>query len=404
MSLDFWDGNIAARIQNFRWNVKDLEEFVNKNRDYFFHLDFLRENVVRFSESDIIMDMEPKERIFGIFRQIYREFKMPDNSVSRLFCCSPLYEDMYKVCLFHTLCSFLHASKRIKGKSLRKFVREYSPTPDILDQEEDRLRRARQRLLSKAKVYNKKSQWAAITEDVEYEWTFYYDIDNAEDIVQDTFKRVKNLYSDIDRALDADRDDGYLEHVENAYKKFLSKLHKIKYENYLRLQKTILSRINQNKEYYGINLYRLERRLRPYITTIEVEKLLACQTEDAKKDVLEKSVVLLDICYPKLYEDFSSLPYPDMILCAGEFPGYLSDIAGTSCLIFDELVEKGTFGEDWKNLFREITNEMASDVLFRPDDIDVTVGKGAQTHFERLLCAPVIAAIYRETNIRFSYM
>ena len=93
-----------------------------------------------------------------------------------------------------------------------------------------------------------------------------------------------------------------------------------------------------------------------------------------------------------------------MVFCAVEFPGYLSDITGTSCLILDELVERGVFEEDWKNLFREITNEMAGEVLFHPNEIDVTVEEESQMYFEWLLCAPVIAAIRAETNIRFGFI
>lgn len=407
------DCNIFTRLKNFRWNIANYEEFMHKNEDYFFCLSIIRESIIRLVEIDFNKNLSPQELLYKTLSQVCREFKMPAAKASELFCCPSLHDDILRTCFFHAICLFLHSSTRIGGISLRKFVYENSPlnlcvvdspnyrNPSLWGNEEERLRKSRNRLLSKGKVYYKKSQWTAITKDSEYEWTFYYALEKASNVLQNTFKRIGNLYNDIDKALNSDKDDGYKERIEKAYESFVSKLRKIKYENYLMLQKAVLSHIDQNREYYGLNIYRLEKKLKPYIITMEVNRLLACQTDEEKIDFLEKSVVLSDICHPKLYNDFLSLPYSDMVLCAEEFPGYLWDIAGTSCIILDELVEKGIFGENWIPLFRDMANGMAESVLFQPDKIDFTVEKESQINFERLLCAPVISAIRLETDTRF---
>jgi len=78
-----------------------------------------------------------------------------------------------------------------------------------------------------------------------------------------------------------------------------------------------------------------------------------------------------------------------MYLCADEFPGHLTHIAGSTCLIIDALVERGVLGDDWEELFRNMTNKMAEDVLYDPSKIDFTVKEKSQEKFIRLLHAPV---------------
>ena len=113
---------------------------------------------------------------------------------------SPIYDDVYEACLFTTLCVFLHTSTRIKGKSLKDFIRDTSPmeynnpdssnyrSPSLLTSDEEKLRRTRNRLfstremlrqvenaqLSGTSAYYKRSQWSAMTKDAEHEWTFYH--------------------------------------------------------------------------------------------------------------------------------------------------------------------------------------------------------------------------------------
>ena len=85
------------------------------------------------------------------------------------------------------------------------------------------------------------------------------------DIIRDTLKRIGNLYNDIQKILNIEKKDDYNEQLQNAYKKFESKLKKIKYENYLKLQEIFLSYICEKPEYLGTLLYRYEKRNRPYI-------------------------------------------------------------------------------------------------------------------------------------------
>lgn len=403
---------ILENARHFRWNIESFEKSVKENEGYFFDFTILKDEIISFSHSEAVANLSKQDLFDKIFSQIYHLIKMPECD-STLFCDQhPLSEDVYEVCLFTTLCSFLHATKRIKGKSLREFVRYNHPLdfnninspnyriPSLFSAEVDKLRKSRNRLLSTGAVYYKKSQWAAMPKDVEYEWMFYYALDNASEVVQDVFKRISNLYIGITKAFDADKDDGYKARLDDAYKKFLSKLGKIKYGDYLELQKVILARISENKEYYGLNIYRLEKRLKPYIITNEVKRLLTCQSAD-EANLLERSIILNNIHYPKLYEDFLPLPYPVMVSCAESFPGFLQDITCSSCLVIDELVEKGAFGDNWENLFLDTINEMAATVFYDPEEIDFAVAEGSQEKFERLLCAPVITALHEKSDEPF---
>jgi len=423
------DYEIVTRAQYFRWNTKEFAKQVAEHEIYFFDLDILRNVIVKFSRTPIANSLDKNELLNRIFSKIYSLIKKSELDFS-LFCnnlpvshgrsvssengraCwdSSLCDEVYAACLFSTLCTFLHDSKRIKGKTLRDFVHDNHPsdfknvdspnyaTPSFLSAEELRLRKHRHKLLKTGKVYHKNTQWASMSKDAEHEWTFYYALDNAEETVRDTFKRIGNLYHDIDKALNSQQDDGYLGRLDEAYKRFSSKLTKIEYGNYLNLQQTIIDHILNDKEYFGLNLYRLERRLQPYIITEEVKILLACQTFEEELDFLTKSVVLKAITFPKLRKIILSLPKCYMEACAAEFPRYLKDIACSSCLILDELVESGAFGENWEDLFRSIVNEMAPSVLYNPQEIDFSVTEESQKKYMKVLSFPVLYMLSEEKS------
>lgn len=423
------DYEIVTRAQYFRWNTKELAKQVAEHEMCFFDLDILRNVIVKFSRTPLANSLDKHELFNRIFSKIYGMIKKSELDFS-LFCNnlsvrnrrpvssesgsayrgSSLCDEVYAVCLFSTLCTFLHDSKRIKGMTLREFVQDNHPSnfknidsqnyamPSFLFAEELRLRKHRHKLLKTGKVYHKNTQWASMTKDAEHEWTFYYALDNAEETVRDTFKRIGNLYHDIDKAINSKQDDEFLGRLDEAYKRFSSKLTKIEYGSYLNLQQTIIDHILKDKEYFGLNLYRLERKLQPFIITEEVKILLACQTFEEELDFIKKSVVLKDITFPKLRKMFFSLPRCYMESCAAEFPGYLKDIACSSCLILDELVENGVFGEDWENLFRSIVNEMATSVLYNPKEIDFTVTEESQKKFLKVLSVPALYILSEEKS------
>lgn len=390
---------MVARAKNFRWNVEDFRKQIAANESYLFNFSILKGYILQFSASAPMIGLSRKVVLQKISYKIYLTYKASDDSLMKFGAKSQYSDDVYKVYFFHLLSTYLHASKRISGKTLRNFVLDHHPQrfsdPDSPNyqstqsfSEEERLRKNRNRLLSKGDVYYKDPQWSAITKDVEHEWTFFYALDDADEAVQNTFKKFRNLYSDIDKALNLTEKDGDKEHLREGYKKFLSKLQKLKYKNYIELIKVILSHINNNKEYYGLNLYRLERKLQPYKVINEVNGLLACES-DLENFFLWMTVILGNINHPKLYQDFALLSHYITELYANEFPKFLQDIVISSSLILDELVERGTFGDDWENLFRTMINELAEDVLYDPSHLDFSIQEGSQEKFEKLLAAPV---------------
>jgi len=405
MESTFSENELIGRAKNFRWNIEEFEKSVHENESYFLSLEILRDEIIRFSISEPVKDLSKPELLHRIFYQIYRLFKISGFDL-RLFCKdSPLSERIYESCLFTTLCSFLHATKRIKGSSLKDFVLHNHPldfdnieSPNyrtsLWDSESDKLRKARNRLFSKNNsVYIKNDQWAGMTKDAEHEWRFFYVLDNvnADETIRDTYKRIGNLYTGIDQALDSPKDSGYSDRIKEAYKKFLSKLKKIRYEDALNLFQRIYSHINEDKEFYGLNIYRFERRLTPYCIINDVKRLLACQNAEERTDYLMKTVALKDVIFPKIYGNLVSLPFSfdQLKWLADEFSIFVENISISSCLIIDELVEKGVFGSDWEHLFCDMLNDMTEEVFYKPADLDFTITTEPQIEYEALLAVPV---------------
>lgn len=399
LNTDSLYNEVIARATNFRWNIDDFKKQISGNESYLFNFSILRDAIFEFSSMTPISELDGEETLRKIAHKIYFTYKASDDDLMRFGAESQYSADVYKVYFFHLLSAYLHASKRVPGKTLLNFVQNHHPLrfndPDSLNyrsaqvfSEEQLLRKARNRLLSRGEVYCKTSRRSAITKDGEHEWSFYYALEGADETVRDTFKRFGNLYKDIDKAISLTEKDGNKEHLRDRYKKFLSKLQKLKYKNYIELIKVILSHINNDKEYYGLNLYRLERRLQPYKIINEVNGLLACESE-LENLFLWKTVILSDISFPRLYQNFVSLPCNEAEVYAKEFSGFLQDIVVSSCLILDELVERETFGDGWENLFRTMINELAEDVLYNPSQLDFSIQEDSQAKFEKLLAAPV---------------
>ena len=426
-----WHG-LAKRVENFRWNMT-LEEISNFPEEFFMFLcDLQSENFAKWMRGQGWDTSEILKAVFiGVYDLIvkgdsqFEIFRFQENSL--------IFADAQQACLFTTLCIFLHASTRIKGKSLKDFIRDTSPmeynnpaspnyrTPSLLTSDEEKFRRARHRHFSTREqlrqvenaqpsgtsAYYKHSQWSAMEKDAEHEWTFYHAL-NADAVlsaeVKDTFKRLGNLYKDILPALLSPKDDGYTARVDAAYKKFSSKLSKIQYARYLELLREIFRHLESNKAYYGINLYRIEKELRPFATTHYVNKLLACQNNANEMQsyveeirILNESIAMDKIWFPRLYEHFALLfNYEDMGLGAEVFLEFLNMVVGSACLVIDELVEKGCFGDDWESLFIQMTNDAAESVFYAPSEIDFTATDGSQKKFQELLDAPVRLRVSQE--------
>ena len=426
---------LTKRVENFRWNMAS-EEIANFPEEFFMALcDQQSENLAKWMRGQ---GWNTSEILKAVFIGVY-DLVAQQDPVFGMFYDDDLFgDDVYEACLFTTLCIFLHATTRIKGKSLKDFIRDTSPmeynnpdspnyrSPSLLTSDEEKYRRTRHRHFSTREklrqvenaqpsgtsAYYKHSQWSAMAKDAEHEWTFYHalnsDDSNAGSVlsaeVKDTFKRLGNLYKDILPALLSPKDDGYAARVDTAYKKFSSKLSKIKYASYLELLQEIFRHLESDKEYYGINLYRLEKELRPFATTHYVNKLLACQNNANEMQsyveeirILNESIAMDKIWFPRLYEHFALLfNYEDMGLGAEVFLEFLNMVVGSACLVIDELVEKDCLGDDWEALFIQMTNEMAESVFYAPSEIDFTVSDGSQEKFRELLDEPIRRLVSQE--------
>lgn len=412
MESEFEWREFVDRAQKFHWNVELIKKQIAGNEFYFRMLYSLKKDIV--NELDETGKLREKQVLEKVFLEIYNfairydeQFIIFAEGVDPFVQGVHVHESVYEACFFTVLCMFLHDTKRIDGKSLRRFVYdnslEYyndkkspnyfpfdSSSSDKLLNEESTLRKTRNRRLSDRPVYNKRTEWSAMSKDSEHEWTYYYILEVIGDEEKDTFKRINVLYNDIKKIVETDGDGGYEIQPEKAYKKFLSKLKKLKYENYLKMQESILEHIYENDNYYGMNIYRFEKELKLYIVTYEVKCLLDCEDEDDEKDILVKSIILKDIHYPKVYKDFAS--FSDLPLIqeyTQVFNIFQNMVIISYNLVMDELIEKGYFGENWEKLFLDMINGMTESVFYDPKKIDYTVAPGSQEKFMEILDAPV---------------
>lgn len=353
METYFPADSVLSRAKNFRWNLAPLEKLYCEEKDSFLDFEILNDVVISYCENRFVKELSPLERLEQVLRKIYDVMKKSELAF-HLFCGeSSLADYTYEAYVFTACSAFLHTSKREKAMTISEFVKKNHPIdfknrnspnyrePSLFQSEVERLRKARQRRLNQGSGYYKEnSQWNAMTKDSEYEWTRYYALEATNAIIRDTDKRVGNLYKGIKEAIAAARDDKYNERVQLAYRKFLSKLQKLKYKDFLRLYKTDFSRICENKEYYGLNLYRLERRLQPYKIMYEVKKLTRCCSPKEEVDLLLKMICLDKICFPKIYEALLHTPLDFIAQYTEEYLQMWITDTIISNLILDGLVEK----------------------------------------------------------------
>lgn len=352
----------------------------------------------------------PQKQLLMIFTHTFN-FIIAHNHNYRIFSKGmPIYCDIFNACIYTSLCLFLYNSKRIGGSSLRKFIYTHSPLnydqqytrnyfdykstnkysiySDKILSEEDRLRQYRKRLLENRPVYDKNTEWAAIRKSSEYEWSLYYVIDDADIDIQETFKRLRTLYNPLTNLNDKNT-------PQSVFDKFMSKLNKIKYENILKLDKFILDYIQENKEFYPINLYRLEKELRVYNIMSEIDQLLTCQNEIEEITVLKKFRIVGNIFFPKLHEywvNFENIN--DIHFHTNTFSTFLNELVISILLILDRFIDDKILDEEWKELFLNTLYSMTEDVFYNPQKIDYTVKKGSQEKFIKLLSSPVYSLLF----------
>ncbi|MBM6723290.1 hypothetical protein [Pseudoflavonifractor phocaeensis] len=327
----------------------------------------------------------------------------------------PLYQDIFDICLFMTLSMFIHTSTRIKASSLREFTYQYShmgfsnqpskksdttlrdldgESKDHLRSIEATLRKYRNREFSKRTTKVLSREWSAMPKSSEHEWSLYFayqdNIDPQTSLdpeMQDTLKRIGNLNNDIIKARDSEKDSGYVSRLQDAYKKFCSKAKKIQYKNYLNLCRHFLEHIEKEPRYYGINLYRLEKKLRIYEISREVNLLRQCTDEEDKSRVLLNYMATKNICFPRLRKRLHELRSPVEIQnIAVIFQNFIDRVIKTSRRLLDKFIEDGVLGENWEGLFLDTINKLTENVLFNPKSIDYTSEDTSfQEEFERIL-------------------
>ena len=140
-------------------------------------------------------------------------------------------------------------------------------------------------------------------------------------------------------------------------------------------------------------LFRSEKELSLFELTNNVRRLLECNDEQEKEEILDESLALRDICFPQVRDKFCHRPLEDTHFFIRQFTLFSSSFIWLSRLLIDKLIEGGDFGENWETLFLEEINSLATRVLYDPTSIDYSVKPGAQDAFEMLLTAQVKAVV-----------
>ncbi|MCM1329147.1 MAG: hypothetical protein NC253_06860 [Ruminococcus sp.] len=314
------------------------------------------------------------------------------------------YKIAFEACLFFALCYFIHNTKRLKHKSLTKFIHDNPPyenyneyntensNSDILTSDAATLRQHRHRLMSKRGFRNKNPQWNTISNDAEHEWKLYFKMKNPnekEEPIFNIYKRLHNLYNKVYGIINSDRVDITRAEIETAYKKFEAKLNKIKYSNYLKTCKFTLDYIFEEEQHYGINVYRLEKEFRIYENIYAVNELLNCKSQEDEKEIIDKSFLLRNVWFPKVREKFITLDEYDISIFSNLFSNLLAPIAISSSFIFDKLVEKNKLGENWEKEIHDILFDMSRRVFYVPSDLDFSDTPNSQEKFVKYLASDV---------------
>ena len=324
--------------------------------------------------------------------QYFNEFYYRFDSRFQFYNCT------IEACVLTSLCHFFTHTKKIKSLSISEFLKKnFEEKFDLkkgnsdITSEANRLRKARHRLLSGRDVYVERGEWSAIPESSEYELSlleeFYLSNDEDIEILYETYKRIGNLYNDINKSFTSStKNNERLLLLINSTMKFKRKVARLKYDKVLKLAKFLTDKICANKDYYGINLYRFERTLRLHNITYEVNKLLECDNEFDEFNLLHEYSVLNNVHFTSVYHKFREIDnLQEMTLITTAFTNYLKQFVISSQLIIDKLIDDGYFGSNWESLFLEIINEMADKVFYTSDNIEYSTTAKSQEKFEKLL-------------------
>ena len=401
------------RLNNFYWDRDANKSFIERNDAFFKKLDSFEVDILsRYSlhYAQCLRDTNQLENhLAALFKEVMRFIS--DNA-SPFFAPFLLFFNdtsaqinLIDSYFFSVLCTFMHTTTRIKRKSYSDFIYERHPSkyndpasPSHLSKaqiefETDKFRKSRNRKLKKGRVYIPEHKWAAVPKTLEHELAFHFIIEQKNSDLTDTYKRLGNLYNDILRVVDAEKNSQFEDNLRDAVKKFHSKLKKLDYSKFLELQKTIFEHICSDEEYIGINLYRLERTMAPFRIMHDVNMLASYPFDNhMEADYLTRTAYLKDIPFPRIYHAllFSQADIPTIADHADTFDVLLHHINFIGCLILDALIEENFFGDNWENLLRNLSNKLVQKVLYNPHGFSIPkLNEKSQAKFENLLAAPI---------------
>lgn len=354
-----------------------------------------------------------------------------------------IIHSIYKACAFTGLIMFLHITRYVKSDIIREYIKNMSQLYENLSSElkeqhstDDAvtMRQYIKRLNDTRMHPRKHTEGTTFTDSMKYEWKLYFLLKNGEnDILADTFKRLGNLLNDIrpvlrkygdkDELSNVDAASAYGE-IEYAFKKYQSKLHKIKYNNYLDLIRVICDHIESDKSYYGNNIYRLEKELFPYVLTHNVDRFL----KNSKDDLFSMKLTILNsVTYSKLYDQLINVENIE------ELPKYvallsviLDDFTVWACYMLDDILDemvnrkiekdykerkpkeknrnkteecsekkecKKKERERWIDFLKNDAYKRAQSVFYSPEEIIWVTEERSQEAFEKCLTYPILEEI-----------
>ena len=474
-----WD-ELVGRINNFNWDVSDngFKKFSKDNADFFTNSrvfdeilqlgycyekahdrkDLLKQTIAGVYE--LVTESYDEYKIFHIsniinlypnYRDAFSEkFNFDVNKNPGLTSYkmirvigNAIYNDIFDVCLYNSLCSFLNYTKKIKSLTIEEFIYKNSPHrysektingkdnlyyfdfdfPDktsegcryFYNTEYNYFAQSRSRVHKGNYTFiGNNRHGIGIPKDMEYEVAFLYNITSQDGSIRDThpnivdtYKRIGNLFNEVNDFFDPSK---YSENLKKGksekdpFKTFSSKLKKINYKNVVELYQYIISMILKNKKYYGVTLYKAERNLAIYRITHGVASLLNCQNEDEEKYILINDAILGAIHFPKLYDYFSMIEdYEVKRNCAGIFDEFLGLMTTLICLLIDLFVDNGLFEDDWEEFFLNEINEMASSVFYDTQTIEFPTAPEAEKKYRSFISEPVKISIElrKEQYIRY---
>lgn len=417
-----WFDDLIQRQDNFFAKKIDFPDELDYDLDLFFNkVNSLYENLKQDYdteyEDDFFSDSNKKknEMVTLIIEGIL------NITVDGLNRDSEFYINLLDSFIFTSLCDFINKTKRVGRLTNEEALSKYYTgtrwdgtkfKADFDETEMNNIRKKTQRLRKDKGTYNKNTASGAISLDLAYEFSYLYEIMNYDLLerqwssnrkfvdkkLAETYKRIGNVNNDIRNALINNPKDLSNYELNKIEKTFLSKIKKIKFEDFCEFNKYCLSKICENKEYYGINLYRFEKNFKYYGIINEMNKLSRCKGTAMQTIAIKKFSSLSEIYFSKVYEDFYCIEnFEAFSIAINMFKSFRDQVSIISRLILDKFVEDGYFGDgdEWYDFFRETTNDMAEKVLYDPEKFDYQINPESQELFEQILYSQIDFDIYK---------